>query len=65
MPDKTRELDDAYTDMFNAVQKFFRFHKSNPVNRNLFNDEYYARAGEVLKSRIDFEVKHINSDYVL
>ena len=61
MPESTSPLsdfDDLYTAALDGITSFFRFEKrhSNAVK---FDDDYYARAAEVFKRRIDHEMKYL------
>ena len=56
-----REFDQAHQDMFDAVQKFFRFHKTHIVDSTIFDDAYYERTAEMLRKRIDHEIKYLHS----
>ena len=52
------DFDALYTTALNDITSFFRFEKrhSNAVE---FEDDYYARAAEVMKGRIDHEMKYL------
>lgn len=59
-----REFDQAHQDMFDAITKFFRFHKTHTVDPVAFDDEYYRRQEVLLKQRIDFEIENLHSTFL-
>lgn len=56
-------LDDRYILMMESIQNFFRFEKRNPEAYK-FDDAYYEKVAEVVKKRLDHEIKHRNSPYL-
>lgn len=57
------DLDAIYTTAMDSITNFFRFEKRNPEAYK-FGEEYYMRVAEVMKRRIDHEIKHLNSPYL-
>lgn len=62
------DFDAAYTKMFIDIEEFFRFAKRHPdvqaeVNE-YFSDDFYARAADALKKRVDHELKHLHSPHL-
>lgn len=62
-PYSLTEHDRHYTDALQNIQDFFRYEKRTTPTEAL-NDDWYAKVAEVMKNRIDHELKHLHSPYL-
>lgn len=58
-----RPIDDAYIAMMDSITEFFRFERRHPGTYE-FDEAYYHRVGEVIKRRVDHELKYLKTPYL-
>lgn len=54
------DFDSAYMNVFDDIKTFFRFEKHHP-DAVKFDDAYYAEAADLMKQRIDLELKYLRT----
>lgn len=58
------EFDNHYTTTMDSIIKFFRYERQNgEVITGGFDDDYYKKVAQVMKNRIDHEIKHLHVNH--